>query len=349
MILRNGRRSAVNIFIVGGVILILSCAAGLMIGYIPLDICGMADMIFGTAYSAPVFSEQAYADIVWEIRFPRILLAACTGMGLALSGTVMQAVLRNPLADPYLMGVSSGASMGAVCFIFFGTGTFFGSMGIGFGAFFGAVTVSFFLLSVTRKIQSQHPVYLLIIGAAASAVCSGITGILIYTHANSSGGDAALYWLMGSIADPHTDAVYVLGASVIILWIFFSFQIRILNIMPEGRETAVCLGIPLERFIRIYLLVNAWLTGIIVMNSGLIGFIGLLIPHFARLMVGGDHKQLIPVAVLMGGCLTVWADILGRIIIRGVDIPLGISAVLLGAPLFLILLRWHFKSFGRGV
>lgn len=124
MILRNGRRSAVNIFIVGGVILILSCAAGLMIGYIPLDIRGMADMIFGTAYSAPVFSEQAYADIVWEIRFPRILLAACTGMGLALSGTVMQAVLRNPLADPYLMGVSSGASMGAVCFIFSEQGHF---------------------------------------------------------------------------------------------------------------------------------------------------------------------------------------------------------------------------------
>ena len=176
-------------------VLLFSCLAGLMLGYIPLS--------FPEVLGALAGCDGAAADIVRDLRLPRIILSAAAGMGLALSGVVMQAMFRNPMASPYIMGISSGASLGAVAAVFLGIGSAWGAGGVGLGAFAGALLMSVILAGVIGKKSGTS--YILIVGVALGAVCSGITGVIIYSGAASSGIDVTLYWMMGSVAFAKTD------------------------------------------------------------------------------------------------------------------------------------------------
>ena len=189
--------------------------------------------------------------------------------------------------------------------------------------------------------------YILIAGVALGAVCSGITGVIIYSGAASSGIDVTLYWMMGSVAFAKTDHAVFLLMIVIAISAFFLRQSRILNLMLLGREGTLPLGRDLMPFFRLYILVNALLVGCIVMEAGLIGFVGLVVPHFVRSFIGAEHKKLVPLAVLCGGILTVWADILGRVLVTGADVPLGVTLGLIGAPLFIYMQVRKSYNFGK--
>lgn len=323
------------------VLLLFSCLLGLKLGYLSVSLSGIVSILASHLLGSALPSDIAMgiADAVWDLRLPRILLALAVGMGLSLSGMVMQAMFRNPMSDPYIMGVSSGASLGAA----------FGVSAIGCGAFLGALALSLILAIAAGRVAPGDSSYLLIFGAALAAVCGGITSVLVYIGANATGMDVTLYWLMGSVSFAKLLPTLSVLAIVLAFIIFFSTQTRILNLMLEGEEAAVPLGRQLLPFRRLYLVMNALLMGSLVTQAGLIGFVGLLVPHGCRMVMGADHRKLLPVSVLSGGLMTVWADILGRILIHGVDIPLGVSLSMIGAPVFLgMLIRRSYHFGGEG-
>lgn len=333
------------------VLLLFSCLLGLKLGYLSVSLSGIVSILASHLSGSALPSDIAMgaADAVWDLRLPRILLALAVGMGLSLSGMVMQAMFRNPMSDPYIMGVSSGASLGAASAVFFGAGAAFGVSAIGCGAFLGALALSLILAIAAGRVAPGDSSYLLIFGAALAAVCGGITSVLVYIGSNATGMDVTLYWLMGSVSFAKLLTTLSVLAIVLTFIVFFSTQTRILNLMLEGEETAVPLGRQLLPFRRLYLVMNALLMGSLVTQAGLVGFVGLLVPHGCRMVMGADHRKLLPVSVLSGGLMTVWADILGRILIHGVDIPLGVSLSLIGASVFLgMLIRRSYHFGGEG-
>ena len=330
-----------------GGILLISSFLGLLLGYLQTDPAALASILryelFGGA--TPDVSPGT-VTAVWDLRLPRILLAACVGMGLSLSGVVMQAVFRNPMADPYIMGISSGATLGVACAVFLGIGTAFGAGAMGAGAFLGAVLLSAAIAYAIGALGSRDVSYFLILGIALGALCRGAASVLIYLGANSTGMDVTLFWLMGSVAAAQLPSALTLLGVVIAAVLFFMTQTRMLNLMLEGEQAAIPLGRRLLPYIRLYLVLNALLVGAVVLNAGLIGFVGLLVPHFTRMLTGADHRRLIPAAVLLGGIIAVWADILGRVLVHGVDIPLGVMLAFMGAPAFVALLTRRAYRFG---
>ena len=284
------------------VLLLFSCLLGLKLGYLSVSLSGIVSILASHLLGSALPSDIAMgaADAVWDLRLPRILLALSVGMGLSLSGMVMQAMFRNPMSDPYIMGVSSGASLGAASAVFFGAGAAFGVSAIGCGAFLGALALSLILAIAAGRVAPGDSSYLLIFGAALAAVCGGITSVLVYIGANATGMDVTLYWLMGSVSFAKLLPTLSVLAIVLAFIVFFSTQTRILNLMLEGEETAVPLGRQLLPFRRLYLVMNALLMGSLVTQAGLIGFVGLLVPHGCRMVMGADHRKLLPVSVLSG-------------------------------------------------
>lgn len=284
------------------VLLLFSCLLGLKLGYLSVSLSGIVSILASHLSGSALPSDIAMgaADAVWDLRLPRILLALAVGMGLSLSGMLMQAMFRNPMSDPYIMGVSSGASLGAASAVFFGAGAAFGVSAIGCGAFLGALALSLILAIAAGRVAPGDSSYLLIFGAALAAVCGGITSVLVYIGANATGMDVTLYWLMGSVSFAKLLPTLSVLSIVLAFIVFFSTQTRILNLMLEGEETAVPLGRQLLPFRRLYLVMNALLMGSLVTQAGLIGFVGLLVPHGCRMVMGADHRKLLPVSVLSG-------------------------------------------------
>lgn len=320
--------------------LLVAMFCGLKLGFIKVDWLTLATALLAKSGVLPAENiNRDIIDVILQLRLPRILLAACVGMGLTLSGIVMQAVVKNPLADPYILGVSSGASLGATSAIFLGVGSFFGAQAIGVCAFAGAFIVSLLVTFIADFSASKAANNnLLLSGMAVSAVCSSISSLIAYFGSNKEGMEAITYWLMGNVANAKIENVLLLLGIIVVLFWYFLTQIRILNLMLVGHDAAMTLGVDLHYYIKKYLLLNGLLVGFIVFNAGAIGFVGLIVPHIIRLLFGANHKKLLPVAVLFGGCMAVVMDILSRTIIFGIDIPLGVIFALLGAPCFIYLL-----------
>lgn len=317
---------------------------GLKLGFISLAWTEIVEILLikaGILQATDISGDLV--DVVWMLRMPRIILAACVGMGLTLSGIIMQAVVQNPLADPYILGVSSGASLGATCAIFLGLGAFLGAQAIGICAFIGAFAIS---LLVTYIADNKSASNLLLAGMAVSAICASLSSLIAFVGRNKEGMEAITYWLMGNVANAKLGNVLILAVVVVCLAGYFMTQTRILNLMLTGYDSAMTLGVDLKRYIKRYLLLNGLLVGFIVFNSGTIGFIGLLIPHFVRLIFGSNHKKLLPVAVAFGGLVTVVMDILSRTLINGIDIPLGVVFSLIGAPCFIYMMLKQNYRFG---
>ena len=317
------------------ILLILCITEGLMQGY--------------TSYSPVQFYEGVLhwvqglsntdmdAAIIGELRLPRIIMAMAVGMGLSTSGIVMQSIFKNPMADPYILGISSGAALGIVASVTLGLDAIIGSNVIQFGAFLGAFIISLVAIFASNLYQ-KNPSRFLMIGVALGAICSALAGVLIFIGASKSGIDLTLYWMMGSISFvPLGQSIYAFVVALL-AFIFFTSQSRILNLMREGQQVAITLGYSLNWYIKSYLFINAILVGSIVMNSGLIGFVGLLIPHLVRLFVGDNTRVLLPLTAFIGMIVSLLADVVGRTMLTGVDIPLGITFSIVGAPVFIILL-----------
>ncbi len=296
---------------------------------------------FHNQVSAPVF------DIIWMLRLPRVVLAAATGMGLSVCGVIMQAIVKNPLADPYILGVSSGASLGATAAIMLGIGASLGESFVGLVASGGAFMVSLGVLILSNCGGRPNSIKLLLSGMALSAVCGAISSFIVYFANNIEGMQTITYWLMGSFANAKWENLIVTCTIVLLGVIFFWSQYRILNLMLLGDETAITLGTDLNLYRQLYLIVSALIVGFVVYAAGMIGFVGLIIPHVVRMMAGTDHKRLLPFSALAGAVFLVWSDLLCRSILPRTELPIGIFISLIGAPCFIYLMVKRSGGFGR--
>jgi iron complex transport system permease protein len=275
--------------------------------------------------------------IIWELRLPRVLVAAGVGAGLALCGAVMQALTRNPLADPYLLGLSSGASLGAVIFLLAGA-----ALLMPVGAFLGAGAAMALTLLVTRLLGGATPSRAILAGISISALAAAATSFLIFWSATGDSYREILSWLMGSLSGVvWTDAVIVLTA-VALIGLPVLLSGRSLDAFAFGDAAAATLGIDVERLRWLLLGATALLTGVLVSIGGAIGFVGLIVPHVVRLATGSRHRRLLPVSMLLGASFMVWTDTAARSLFEPRELPVGIITALLGAPIFLlVLLRYR--------
>ncbi len=269
--------------------------------------------------------------IIWQLRMPRVLAAAAVGAGLAICGAIMQAVLRNPLADPYLLGLSSGASFGAVLVIVLGF-----SIALPLAAFGGALGALALTLVMAGAIGRMTASRTILAGVAVSAALGALTSLVIFWSATGDTYREILGWLLGSLAGvtwPMAILALVAGGPLIL-------SAGALDAFAFGDRAAASLGVSVERTRWILLSATALLTGCLVAVSGSIGFIGLVVPHAVRLIVGARHRVLLPLSALTGAVVLFWADTLARTIFDPRELPVGVVTALIGAPLFgLLLLR----------
>ena len=330
-------------------VLIFSVLYAVTIGSTKIPMSDVYGVIFHKIFgmgSVEKFGKGPLHDIVYYIRLPRLILAVAVGMGLAVCGVVMQAIVKNPLADPYVLGVSSGASLGATLAVMLGVGTAFGSNFIGVMGCIGAFTISIMVLLLSNVGGRSNSVKLLLAGMALSSVCSAFSSFIVYFAHDKEGMMTINYWLMGSLAGAKWENIAVLFPLILICVIYFATQSRVLNLMLLGDEVSITLGTDLHFYRNFYLLVASLMIGFIVYASGMIGFVGLIIPHVVRILVGTDHKKLIPVSALAGGILLVWADVLCRTIIPKNELPIGILISMIGAPCFIYLMAKKTYGFG---
>ena len=246
--------------------------------------------------------------------------------------------MKNPLADPYLLGISSGASLGAVLAIALGIGTIGGLDGIGAAAFLGAGLVSLLILLISSISGKGEGLTLLLAGFALNAACSAAVSFFVTVVADTSKTRSIQFWMMGNIRADSWMAIGILAILVTAGCFFFFSQRRILDLMLVGDDLSLTMGQKLSVYRKVYIAVMALLVGAVVYMSGMIGFVGLIIPHGVRLLVGASHGRLLPLAALTGGTFLCWADILGRNAISGLELPIGVMAALAGSPFFLWML-----------
>lgn len=275
--------------------------------------------------------------IVWDIRFPRALLAAMVGAGLALVGATLQAVTRNPLADPHLLGISSGGAFGAILALLH-TGLFLGLMTVPLFAFLGALTATAIVLGVARFAEATSADRLVLAGVAVSFIVMALANVLIFLG-DPRATHTVVFWMLGGLGLAQWgQLIYPLVILVICgLWLWW--RSSELNAMTIGDENASTLGIAVGRFRLEIFAIGALVTGVMVAFSGVIGFVGLMIPHIARMFVGGDYRRVLPVSALLGSVFLLWADVIARTIMPPEDMPIGIVTGLVGGMFFIWLLR----------
>ena len=283
-------------------------------------------------------AEHATQAIVLEIRLPRALLAALVGAGLATAGALLQALLQNPLADPYVLGISGGAALGGVLALALGGGVWFGLMSVPLVAFAGALAASLLLYAIAGAGGRAPAHSLLLTGVVFNAFASSL--IVFATSAADLARVAGVFlWLIGSVrlVEPVLlAAVFALFAVGLGIALYFAFA---LNLVAQGDETAAHLGVDVPRVRRWVLAGTALMIGASVAVSGLIGFVGLIVPHLLRLAFGSDHRLLVPASALGGAVFLVVADTLARVVLAPTELPVGALTALVGGPLFLVLLR----------
>ncbi len=278
--------------------------------------------------------ERLTDAIVWELRMPRTLTAAVVGAGLALAGAVMQSLTRNPLADPYLLGLSSGASLGAVAVLVLGL-----ALALPVAAFAGALAALVLSLAIARAAGSLTPTRMVLAGLAVSQACAAATSVVIFWTATGDSYREIVTWLLGSLARAGWDAFVLALVALVVVGTALLGSARTLDAFAFGDTAAASLGVHVERTRWVLLAAVALLTGAMVAVSGAIGFVGLVLPHAVRLVLGAPHRRLLPVVALVGAVFLVWADTLARTVFDPRELPVGVVTALVGVPVFVAVLR----------
>jgi iron complex transport system permease protein len=284
----------------------------------------------------PPVSEATEA-ILFQLRLPRVLLAVVVGAGLAAAGTVFQGLFRNPMADPAIIGVSSGAALGAIAVIIVGGGAALGGLGVSGAAFIGALVTAIVVYRLSRIGPSVHVATLLLAGIAVAALVSAVMSIVM-----SLAGEqlrSIYFWILGGLGARGWQSLEAAGPLVAIGIAAAAFLMTDLNVMAQGEERASQLGVETERLKRLALATGALLAAAAVSVSGVIGFVGLMTPHLLRVVIGADHRRLLPAVLLGGPTLLIMADLVARVVIAPEELPVGAITAILGGPFFLILLR----------
>jgi iron complex transport system permease protein len=281
--------------------------------------------------------DTANEQIIMKVRFPRVALAIVVGASLAVAGTGFQGILRNPLADPYTLGVSTGASVGAAIMIHFGLMQVMGQWTVPLVAFVTGIVTLLFVFYLSRIGGKMSMETLILAGVVVNAFLGSFVQFMVSLSNNVV--NAILYWLMGSIAMKGWIYSEVLFPYLLMGFLVMLSYGRAMNLFALGERQAAHLGISVERTKIIVLVVSTLLTAAAVSVSGVIGFVGLVVPHLIRLLVGPDYRIIIPIATLGGGIYVLWADTIARVLLSPRDIQLGIITAFIGAPFFAYLLR----------
>ena len=341
------QKSRLLIIVLACIVLPLSLTAGLVFGqeHVPLsDITGvLSKKLFGANSDINQISMQ----IVWNLRVPRVLLACIVGGGLSIVGVAMQALIRNPLAEPYILGISGGASAGASLFYLgFLPPVISSVLSLSVAAFVGgflAIVLVFFVARVDRQISVAR---LLLAGVAVSALMGAITTFVTMMSPDPNKLRAMLFWLLGSLNSASWSTIVlpaiVVTAGTIVLWILS----RHLDAILLGEEPAFNLGVPVEDVKKLLIVLSALVTGILVSAAGSIGFVGLLVPHIVRSVFGVGHRILIPMCFLVGAIFISLADLASRSLLEASTFPIGVVTAICGVPFFLYLLRRKEYRFG---
>ncbi len=279
-------------------------------------------------------SQSVAQTIIWQIRLPRVLLATFVGGTLGVGGLVFQALLRNPLAEPYILGISGGSAVGAIIGMIMGLAVFPGVAGLAFLGSMITLIVVLFIATGRRLFQENS---LLLAGVMVNAFCSAIIMFLISMTRNEKLHNV-LFWLMGDLSNSVLEQTLVLGGILLPCFVFVFIMARPMNILQLGRETAWSLGVNVVGVTLSLLLVTSLIVSAIVCLSGLVGFVGLVIPHILRLVLGSDHRVLVPASIIGGGVFMVGCDLLARSLPSQGELPVGVVTAMIGAPLFIFLL-----------
>ncbi|MBM9465318.1 iron ABC transporter permease [Aeromicrobium sp. YIM 150415] len=339
---RVWRRRTIVLCLLLALPLSMVLATGFGATEVPVDeIAGVfADRLSGESGSSVA------STIVWDIRTPRVLLAAIVGAGLALAGAMIQTLVRNPLADPYLLGISSGASVGATAVITLGVLSSAGLWALTGGALLGALGAAVLVFGISIAQGGLTPLRLVLTGTVLSAAFSAVASFLVFRSAEPQAAQSVLFWLLGSLAG--ASWIKLVGPLAVVLlvgivvWILAGW----LDALAMGADAAASLGVPVVA-LRIGLFIaQAILVGVLVSVAGGIGFVGLVVPHLARMLVGARHRVLIPVAMLAGALFLVWVDVAARVLAPPMEIPLSVVTGLIGAPVFLAVLGRRRYRFG---
>ncbi|PWE54093.1 ABC transporter permease [Metarhizobium album] len=317
------------------VLLVFVVSLAVSIGEISIPIettvKAVSNRLFGTTFEL----SRIHQGIVWDYRLSRALVAASSGAALALCGVILQALLRNPLAEPYVLGISAGASTGAVAVMILGFG--YGVLTLSTGAFIGAV-IAFLLVGLLAAGAGGSGERIILCGVAGSQLFNALTSYIVTTSANAEQARGVMFWLLGSMSGVRWPDVWLAAPIAIVGVVISMFYARALDAFIFGTDAAATLGIAVRRVQIVLLGVTALMTATMVSIVGSVGFVGLVIPHAARFIVGPKHDRLLPTAALAGAIFMVAADIVSRIIIPQQILPIGVVTALFGAPAFAVIL-----------
>lgn len=280
-------------------------------------------------------SDPMLQAIIWHIRFPRVLLAALVGAALSSGGLVFQALLRNPLAEPYILGISGGAAIGGIIGILLGLSRF---PGVTLTAFAGSMCTLMLVMIISSGQSILKKDSLLLAGVMVNAFCSAVIMFLV-SMTQDSRLHNIIFWLMGDMSMTDLHQVGILSAILIPGFILIFCLSNAMNLLLMGREMAISMGLQLKTITLTLLVVTSFMVSATVSHCGLIGFVGLVIPHLLRMVLGPDHRVLVPACVLGGGAYMVFCDLLARTLPQQGEMPAGVITALIGAPLFIVLLK----------
>lgn len=323
--------------LLAGVTLMLAVIAGVSIGETPIDPTVVFQVLANKLWAAGHVLDPIDEGIVWHYRLTRALVAAACGAGLATCGVILQSLLRNPLADPYLLGISAGASTGAVLVALLGLGA--GLISLSAGAFAGAVAAFSVVVLLARASGSAGGAgQIILAGIAGSQLFNALTAFLITKSASSEQARGIMFWLLGNLSGVRWPSVWLAVPVAVAGLIVCLWHRRALDAFAFGADSAAALGIAVRRVQFVLIGSAALVTAVMVSIVGSIGFVGLVIPHAVRLVVGTRHARLIPASALGGALFLIAADILSRTLIKGQVIPVGVVTALVGAPVFALIL-----------
>jgi iron complex transport system permease protein len=320
--------------------LLFSLAAAVSVGSAEIGIGTVWRVIVDHVLTGNGAGMDPDAVIIWELRLPRVILVALIGGTLAVAGTVFQGILRNPLADPYVLGVSSGAAVGSALIVITGWGlSLLGSWSLPLAAFAGAAVSVLLVLRLAQIRKHLQVTSLILAGVVVQAFFGAVLTLIISLSPEEL--NRIQFWLMGSLALrewQHVEAVlpFCVGGFAL-CWLFS----RELNLFALGDRSATHLGLSVSQVRLGLILLASLMTGAAVSVAGMIGFVGLVIPHIMRMLTGGDHRTLIPLSLLAGAIFLIWADALARVVLEPRELPLGVITAFVGAPFFAVILRKH--------
>ncbi|MGM9970522.1 MAG: FecCD family ABC transporter permease [Anaeroplasma sp.] len=333
----------ISLLIILAIILIISTILAISLGAVKINFITTYKVII-----AKIFNINSLLDdinkstqaIIWEMRAPRVLLGLIAGSGLAICGCIIQATVNNPISEPYILGISSGATFGATLIIMLGL-----SMAASLVAFLGALGATFLVVIIASRKSKMTSTRLILAGTVVNALFTAFSNFIISISGTSDSIMTIKFWTMGSLTNASWSNIILPSAIIIVAVVFFLTQGRVLNTMMLGDEVAITLGLNLSFYRFVYLTVVAVVTGVLVSTCGVIGFVGLIIPHLCRAFVGTNHKRLIPICAIIGAIFLIYCDIFARVLINNAELPIGIFTALIGAPFFIYIVAK--KNYGK--